>query len=83
MSEESTFTRVAEVIKRTFPGARSAVIGNETTSADVAGWDSLSYTFLIMNVESEFGIELPIDAAYRLANVGELVDLVQTLQATH
>ncbi len=78
-TDDAVAQRVVSVIGKTFPTARSIEVTQETTSVDVPGWDSLAYTFLIMNVEAEFGIELPFEAASGLANVGDLVELVRSL----
>jgi acyl carrier protein len=72
---------VALIAKRFHPPA-ATVITPETTAADVLGWDSLSHTLLIMDVEDAFGVELPFDEITALANVGELAALVARLQAT-
>lgn len=76
MTKDVIFERVREVMIRTFRAAAGTAIVNETTSADIDGWDSLSHSLLIMNVEDEFGVDLPLDRTYELQNVGELVDLL-------
>ncbi len=68
--------RLNEVIRETFPAAGTITVGDTTTSADVEGWDSLSYSILIMNVEEAFGVELPVERIYELENVGALGDLI-------
>jgi acyl carrier protein len=47
-----------------------------TTSADIDGWDSLSHSILIMGIEEQFGVELPMERAFELHDVGELMDLI-------
>jgi acyl carrier protein len=34
-----------------------------------------------MGIEEEFGLALPFDKMYDLGNVGELVDLIRSIQA--
>lgn len=77
---DSAFERVSGAIARTFNLPDSDAIRPETTSADVPGWDSLSHAMLLMELEEEFGINLPLDRAYRAANVGELVELVSEIR---
>jgi acyl carrier protein len=77
---DETFGRVTVVMRRTFRLPQNVEIERGTTSADVAGWDSLSHALLIMGIEEEFGLTLPFDKMYDLANVGELVDLIRSLQ---
>jgi acyl carrier protein len=66
---------------QTFPAANGSSIGSETTSADVEGWDSLSYSIFIMNVEQEFSIELPFERLYDLSDLGDLSELVSSALA--
>jgi acyl carrier protein len=56
-------------------------IGDDTTAADVAGWDSLRNVMLLMAIEERYGIDLPVDELEGLRNVGELVALVNRLAA--
>jgi acyl carrier protein len=54
---------------------------NSTTSAsDVDGWDSLMHVSMIVNVEREFGVRFPSSKVSKLANVGELIDLIESVQ---
>lgn len=78
MSDE-VLTRVADVIRETF-GDESLVVTRETIAEDVAGWDSLSHTVVVLAIADAFGIEMPPDAR-KFANVGELVDTIQGLIA--
>ena len=75
------FARIEAVVRKTFAVPNSEQIRPNTTSTDVAGWDSLSYAALVMNVEETFDIELPLDRIYDLRDVGELCDLVRKLTA--
>jgi acyl carrier protein len=56
-------------------------VGDATTAADVAGWDSLRNVMLLMAIEESYGIDLPVDELEGLRNVGELVALVNRLAA--
>jgi len=78
---DEVLERVAAVMRRTFRLPESVEIDRRTTSADIAGWDSLSHALLIMGIEKEFGLALPFDRMYDLGNVGELVDLIRSIQA--
>lgn len=82
MSDSDVFEKIRAVMAATFHLSPDAIITRETTSADVDGWDSLSHSILIMNVEDAFGAELPSDAIYDLANVGQLADLVAATLAS-
>jgi acyl carrier protein len=77
-----TLERIIGVMTRTFPNVQAAGVTPRTVSSDVAGWDSLSHSLLIMGVEEEFGLELPAEEIYEVASVGALVDLVERSRAT-
>jgi acyl carrier protein len=51
-------------------------IGDQTTAADVEGWDSLSHIRLILAVEKEFRVRFAASEVGMLKNVGELVGLI-------
>jgi acyl carrier protein len=78
---DEVLRKVADVIAKTLRPPASTVIGAATTSADILGWDSLSHTIVIMNVEEAFDVELPFDEIAGLKNVGDLAALVRRLQA--
>jgi len=75
MTKDQILEQTAEIIRETFQ-QDDAEINRETTALDVDGWDSLSHTMLLLEVETHFKVRLPADRVYELANVGELVDLV-------
>ena len=49
---------------------------DETTAADVAGWDSVSNMIIISEVEKHFGLKLKLREIIRMKNVGALCDLI-------
>ena len=75
MSNDEILAEVGDIIRTTFrcPGVE---VTRETSAIDIDGWDSLSHTNLIMEVERKFAIQLPVERMFDLADVGELVDLV-------
>lgn len=54
----------------------------EMTADDVDGWDSLSHVNLLIAVELEFGIEFKQNEIQRFANVGELMQCIETKLAS-
>jgi acyl carrier protein len=81
IEEDKIFSRLCAVVRRTFRLADGTPIGPETTSSDIDGWDSLSHSILIMNVEDEFSIVLDSDRVYRLSDIGELAGLIRSTPA--
>ncbi|HET9393791.1 MAG TPA: acyl carrier protein [Candidatus Rubrimentiphilum sp.] len=69
--------KIVAVVRDTFRVPEGALIDEQTTSADVEGWDSLSHAVLIMKVEEAFGLDLPLDRVYALNNLGELAQLLR------
>jgi acyl carrier protein len=47
-----------------------------TVAADVNGWDSVTHTILILELERRFDIEIPLEISYQLANLGELANFI-------
>lgn len=41
---------------------------------DIKGWDSLAHVLIIGNLESKFGISIPLDEAIEITTVKELLD---------
>jgi len=78
MDTESTLAKIAEVI-RDVTQSGPVDIGRSTQAMDVRGWDSLSYTMILMRLEEVFKVTLPMERVLQLSNVGELTDLVGEL----
>lgn len=57
-------------------------VDRDTTADDIEDWDSIMHVTLIVNVERTFGVRFPSSRVGKLANVGELVDLVEEMQAS-
>ena len=51
-------------------------LSDETTAADVEGWDSVSNMIIISEVEKHFGLKLKLREIIRMKNVGALCDLI-------
>ena len=52
-------------------------ITKTTTAADIEGWDSMNHVRLIVAIEQDLGIELPIEMVNELQNVGDLAALIE------
>ena len=52
-------------------------ITEETTAADVAGWDSFNHLTLIMAIEEAYSISFTSQEIGRMARVGSIVELLQ------
>ena len=52
-------------------------VNDNTTAADVDGWDSLRHITLLAAIEDEFDIEFSMGATVKMKNVGEMVDYIE------
>lgn len=80
MTKDDILAQLGDIIRETFRQP-DVEIARETTALDVDGWDSLSHTMLLLDVETHLGVRLPAERVYDLADVGELADLVAEVQA--
>lgn len=55
-------------------------ITRDTRATDVRGWDSLSHTMILMQLEDGFAIRLPMERVLTATTVGDLVDLIAELK---
>ena len=76
MSREEIFERLTEVFRDIFDDDEIE-INEETTAADIDGWDSLVHISLIDAVEEEFDISFDMKTVVKLKNVGEMVDVIE------
>ncbi len=51
-------------------------INDSTNSSDIEDWDSLEHITLVVSMEKEFGLSFDLKEVNKLANVGEMVDLI-------
>jgi acyl carrier protein len=76
-NSDTLLPRVAIIIANTLM-VDPATISRSTTAEDINGWDSVTHSMLILEIERELNIQLPVDRVFDVANVGELVDLIET-----
>ena len=56
------------------------VIEPHMCALDIDGWDSLSHTLLILELERVFGVELDLDIVADCADIGALCDYIVLLK---
>ncbi len=79
MDRSEVYSRLTAVFQDVFD--RPVALADETTAADVPGWDSLTHITLIGTVEDEFDVKFPMKDVVGMKNVGELVDKIIELSA--
>jgi acyl carrier protein len=75
MNKDDILKQAGQIIREALQCGPVA-IGRETQAMDVRGWDSLSHTMILLQLEDGFGVRLPMDRVLGLSSVGELVDLI-------
>ena len=75
MTREEVYERLNAVFGDVFDD-EELTVNDETTAADVEGWDSLVHITLIDAVEEEFDISFDMKTIVKLKNVGEMVDVI-------
>ena len=73
----STFDKVKDIIIDKL-GAEDGKITESASFMDDLGADSLDTVELIMELEEEFGLEIPDEEAEKLATVGDAVKYIES-----
>ena len=76
MSREEIYERLNEVFRDVFDDEEIEV-NDDTTAADIDGWDSLMNITLMDAVEEEFDIRFDMKTVVKMKNVGEMVDAIE------
>ena len=76
MSRAEIYNRLNEVFADIFDD-NSIHVTDETTAADVDGWDSLRHIMLLAAIEDEFDIEFSMSQTIKMKKVGEMVDYIE------
>jgi acyl carrier protein len=58
------------------------VLKPETTTREIPKWDSFRYVEIILQIEAKLGIRIRAKEANAVRNIGEMVALIQSKQAT-
>lgn len=75
MTRDEVYERLNRVFRDEFDDD-SIELNDQTTSADIDGWDSLEHIDLIVSVEKEFGMKFTMSETTGMKNVGEMVDII-------
>jgi acyl carrier protein len=77
MDRAELLSRVTEIMRDVFE-EDDLVVTEDTTSDDVAEWDSTNHVRLMVAAEGEFGIMFETNEITAPSNVGELLDLIES-----
>lgn len=71
MTEKEVMKNLQDIFRDQFDNGE-IILTDETTAADIEGWDSLAHMELIFRVESFFSIRFAMGEINSFANVGEM-----------
>lgn len=75
MNNQDILDQLTPVFREVFDND-SLVLTNDTTAADVEGWDSFNHINLIIAIENRLHIRFQAAEIEELRNVGELARLI-------
>lgn len=78
MTREEVFERLNRVFQEVFDD-ETIEVNDDTTSEDIDDWDSFEHINLIVAVEEEFSIKIPMGKVVTMKNVGEMADIILQL----
>jgi acyl carrier protein len=77
LTNEQIYSQLTEIFHDQFDDD-SIVLTQETTAADIDGWDSFNHVNLLIAIEVKLGIRFRAAETESLYNVGHLVQMIQT-----
>ena len=75
MSRESILNELQEIFCELFDDS-TLIINENTSSNDIADWDSLEHINLILAIESSFNIKFNMDEIAALKDVNSIIDAI-------
>lgn len=75
MEREEVFEKLNEIFQDVFDDD-TIEVDEDTTAADIEGWDSIIHITLVDAIEEEFDISFDMKTVVKLKNVGEMVDAI-------
>ncbi len=76
MTRQEIADAVQEIFRDVFDD-EELMIQDTTSAEDIDDWDSLEHITLIVAMEKEFHLKFDIKEINKLANVGEMIDLIK------
>jgi len=77
MEKVEIVNRLTPVFRKVFAD-NTLVITDQLSALDVEKWDSLSHMLLIAEVENEFTIKFKLKDLNKMANVGDMIAIIES-----
>jgi len=74
MEEKLLDQKLREIFKALFKNPPE--LRDDSSSKDIADWDSLRHVMLITEIENQFGIKFDLDEMLSMSNFGEIRQFV-------
>lgn len=65
---------IAEIL-----GVDATALSSETCYGGIRQWDSMMHLRLVMEVESKYGVDIPLDDIPKIKTLGQLFSYTQTI----
>lgn len=75
MTHKEILEIVQDIFRDVFDDG-TLIITDSTNSSDIEDWDSLEHIALVVSMEKKFNLKFDLKEVNKLANVGEMVDLI-------
>ncbi|HNP98819.1 MAG TPA: acyl carrier protein [Bacteroidia bacterium] len=77
MEKQNILSELTGIFKKVFEND-SVILQIDTTANDVDGWDSLTHTSMIVEVEKHFNVKFKLKEVLGFKNVGDMVNMIHT-----
>lgn len=75
MTRQEVFERLNKVFREVFDD-EDITVTETTTAEDIEDWDSFEHINLVVAVEEEFSLKIPMGKTVTMKNVGEMADII-------
>lgn len=77
MKKHEILNQLTGIFKRIFEN-ETVILQMDTTANDVDGWDSLTHTSMIVEVEKHFMVKFKLKEVLGFKNVGDMVNMIHS-----
>ncbi|MBK6445177.1 MAG: acyl carrier protein [Bacteroidetes bacterium] len=77
MDKNEILNQLTIIFKKIFEND-AVILQMDTTANDVDGWDSLTHTSMIVEVEKHFNVKFKLKEVLSFKNVGDMVNMIHS-----